>query len=341
MHLKGMAKRGNNLSSQAKHVRIIMAMIASFSVAEAACAASGCHVLNYGALPVEIVDGRPTTLVKVNGRDARLLIDTGSFYNFMSREDVKSMALRLEAAPTGLRVDSMARPLGVQLTHVDNLGMLKTTLHNVTFIVGATGETMGVLGANLLDLGDLDIDLAGGKMTLLKPTGCRDTNMAYWAGGASPATVRLLAPDDSLLQVPRVIVLINGKPLQAILSTDGTTAMSRHAAERVGIDLASAPERTTQGLFGFGARPIRAWTVSFAGYQIGPEHVRSDAMVVVDSDFTSDAFGIDMIVGEDFFITHHVFVARSQGKIYFTRNDDAVPVDQSSSAVANGFVKPH
>jgi hypothetical protein len=85
----------------------------------------------------------------------------------------------------------------------------------------------------------------------------------------------------------------------------------------VGIDLNSPKvsprsdvrrrDETTQKL----DRPHRS--IDFNGEEIHNSPIR-----VVDDDMGSD--GTDMLLGMDFFLSHHVFIARSQNVIYLTYN---------------------
>ena len=48
--------------------------------------AGSCQLKDFGTLPVEMVGGRATTMVKINGTDTRFALDTGAFFNIMSNE---------------------------------------------------------------------------------------------------------------------------------------------------------------------------------------------------------------------------------------------------------------
>src|SRR5579871_3849748 len=61
--------------------------------------ADGCHLKNFGTLPVEMVGERATTMVKINGSPTRFILDTGAFFNTMSSANASSLGLKLEPAP--------------------------------------------------------------------------------------------------------------------------------------------------------------------------------------------------------------------------------------------------
>jgi hypothetical protein len=147
--------------------------------------ADGCHLGNYGTLPVEMVGGQATTMVKINGTDTRFILDTGAFFNTMSRADALSLGLKLRPAPFGFRMGGIGGSTDVQFGQVKEFGILDTTLNHIDFIVGGTDVGYGLLGANLLDFADLEIDLAHGKLTLFKVDHCNKLSLAYWSKDGS------------------------------------------------------------------------------------------------------------------------------------------------------------
>src|SRR6185437_12235226 len=96
----------------------------------------------------------------------------------------------------------------------------------------------GSLGVNLLDLADLEIDLAHGKVTLFKPDGCRKSALAYWVkqGGTYNGAV--------------------------------ATLLDRRAAERVGIDLKGLGVKPGVRIRGVGARTYASWIVPIDTFSV-------------------------------------------------------------------------
>lgn len=128
--------------------------------------ADGCQLNDFGTLPVDMAGVRATSMVKINGNDTRFILDTGAFFNIMSSANASSLGLRLLPAPFGFRINGIDGSADAQITHVKEFGILNGTLKNIDFIVGGTDTGYGLLGANLLDAADLELDLAHGKLTL-------------------------------------------------------------------------------------------------------------------------------------------------------------------------------
>ena len=109
-----------------------------------------------------MVGGQATTMVKINGNDTRFVLDTGAFFDTMSRANALSLGLKLRPAPFGFRIGGVGGSADAQFAQVKDFGILGTTLHDIAFIVGGTDAGHGLLGANLLDFADLSAMQTGG-----------------------------------------------------------------------------------------------------------------------------------------------------------------------------------
>lgn len=291
-----------------------------------AALAGECKVTNYGTLPIEMRGARPSTLVKVNGRETRFLVDTGAFFGTMSVATAKELGLRLEAAPAGLYGVGVGGSFSLQVTRVKELGILGGTIPDIQFTVGGSDVGMPVLGANVLHAVDLELDLARGQMRLMKPKGCDKTAMAYWDTDNSFQMAELTASEGRRGRNARIKVVLNGKPVIALLDTGASsTVISRRAAERAGIDLTAASAVPGSSSMGFGRSTVKTWTVPVNTISIGTETIKRAKIQVLDGNFGAPGDdGPDMLLGIDFILAHRIFVASSQDRIYFTYNGGPV-----------------
>jgi len=305
--------------------------------------ADGCQLKDYGTLPVEMLGGRATTMVKINGNDTRFALDTGAFYSLMPRADALSLGLKLQPAPFGFRIGGVGGSANAQLGQVKDFGILGTTFHNVGFIVGGTDMGYGLLGANLLDFADLEIDLVHGKLTLFKAEHCNKLSLAYWTKDGNYNVADIESADNPYDRRTFLSVTINGKQVRAVLDSGaGATLLSRRAAERIGIDL-DAPDVKAGGTsVGIGSKSLKTWTVRIDSFSVGTETIQHSQMQVIDGRIGDGE--TDMLLGVDFLLAHHMFIANSQRKAYFTYNGGRVfsfaeaPSDSDKSdagAVAN------
>ncbi|WP_254063286.1 retropepsin-like aspartic protease, partial [Rhodanobacter sp. L36] len=135
---------------------------------------------------------QPTTLIKINGTDKRFMLDTGAFYSLMSRADAQTLGLKTRDLPFGFRISGVGGDASARYTQVKEFGILGTTLKNIEFVVGGSDTRYALIGANLLDIADLEIDLAHGKMTLFKPEGCDKSALAYWSKDGNYSTADIV-----------------------------------------------------------------------------------------------------------------------------------------------------
>jgi clan AA aspartic protease (TIGR02281 family) len=284
--------------------------------------ADGCHLMQYGTLPVEMVGSRATTMVKINGTNTRFILDTGAFFNTMSSANAASLGLRLEPAPYGYRVSGIGGSANIQQAHVKEFGILDTTLKNVDFIVGGTDAGDGLLGANLLDFADFEIDLAHGKLTLFKVDHCDKVSLAYWVQDGKYNVVDIERSDSQYDRRTFFTVVINGKKVRAVLDSGAVaTVLTRDAAERAGIDMNGPDVTAGSTSIGIGSKPVKTWTVKIASFSVGSETIQHSQMQVIDG---SIGDGTEMLLGVDFLLAHRMFIANSKKKAYFTYNGGRV-----------------
>lgn len=284
---------------------------------------AGCTLGKYGTLSVEMIGERPTTLVKVNGAATRFAIDTGAFFSFMSRANADALGLKLTPAPFGFRMGGIGGLADAEVARIKDFGILDTDLHNVDFLVGGSDAGEASLGANLLDFADLEIDLAHGKVTLFKPDGCRRSALAYWVKDDGTYNVADLHPAALNDLRSFVDVTINGKTVRALLDSGAAaTLLGRRAAERVGIDLKGPGVKPGVRIRGLGEKTYRSWIVPIDTFSVGTETIQHSEMLVMDGNLGDGS--ADMILGVDFMLAHHMYIANSQRKLYFTYNGGRV-----------------
>src|SRR4029077_20937303 len=69
-------------------------------------------------------------------------------------------------------------------TTVKTFTFANTPFHNVEFIVAGSdvgAGTVGLIGQNILRIGDVEYDLANGLIRLWRPKDCGKSELAYWA----------------------------------------------------------------------------------------------------------------------------------------------------------------
>ncbi|MEJ0066893.1 MAG: tetratricopeptide repeat protein [Caulobacteraceae bacterium] len=218
--------------------------------------------------------------------------------------------------------------------------ILGYTFHNADFVVASPqlAPLDGLIGNNLLSFADTEFDLANGVIRLFKPVGCsQNTNLAYWAAqtgvyGSVPMPAAS-APDFKIV----VHVQVNGHDMTAIVDSGaGRSYISRDAAKTAGVTVNAAGVRTAGVGYGIGRHPINSWTATFQTFRIGDEEVKNAVLEIGDGQL-SDA---DMLIGADFLLSHRVYVANSEHKLFFSYlggpvfNLDQAPTAKTTGAAA-------
>ncbi len=94
--------------------------------------------------------------------------------------------------------------------------------------------------------------------------------------------------------------------------------------------------RTAGVGYGIGRHPINSWTATFQTFRIGDEEVKNAVLEIGDVQL-SDA---DMLIGADFLLSHRVYVANSEHKLFFSYlggpvfNLDQAPTAKTTGAAA-------
>jgi len=304
-----------------------MAALAALAMSSAA-AAPACQLQQLGLLPVDMQGLRPLISTKINGVEARFVLDTGSFYSTMWRDAAEQYHLSVGTLANGaFYVQGLGGSEKGQVATVDTFEFLGVPLRKVQFIVidqGGRSGVAGLLGQNLLRVTDMEYDLANGNVRFFKPVGCKNQPLAYWAVSTPYSFVELQSMD---VQEPhlRAEVTINGQRLTAMFDTGAPRSwLSLEAAKRAGITPSSPGVRFLGITYSIGPAPAKVWIAPVDSFQVGGEKVTHTHLLIGDFD-SRDADGFeartpDMLLGDDFFLSHRIYVAYSQRKLYFTYN---------------------
>jgi tetratricopeptide (TPR) repeat protein/predicted aspartyl protease len=299
-----------------------LAALASALLAPAASHAQ-CHV-KAAELPVHMVGSRAMTTVTINGHDVPLFVDTGAFFSFLTEAAASQLELPSHRDPN-VRVQGLVGRVYSRVTTVKELKFSKGSLNDVDFVVGGNemgSGAMGVIGRNLLNFADTEYDLAHGMIRFVFPNDdCAKVNMAYWTDDLSAVgRVDLLHDYDREFsrQPLRATASLNGKDIDVMFDTGATTTVSLHAARKAGVE---DQDMTPEGLmYGAGRGSAREWTAAFDRFELGGETIAHNRLQVADFDMNEG----DMLVGVDFFLSHHIYVSAQQKRMYFTYNGGPV-----------------
>jgi len=211
-----------------------------------------------------------------------------------------------------------------EVTTVREFTLAGVPIRNVQFVVGGSqpgAGAVGFLGQNVLHIADVEYDLSNGAIRLMKPDGCGKAVMAYWAKDGDVYSVIDIAWATSAFPYTTSTAFLNGAKVRVLFDTGASTSvLNLRAAERAGVKT-DAPGVVKAGYSrGIGSRAIPTWIAPFDSFKIGDEEVKHTRLRIGDIG-SPDA---DMLIGADFFLSHRVYVASTQRKLYFTYNGGPV-----------------
>jgi tetratricopeptide (TPR) repeat protein len=315
---------------------ILLALpLASTAIAEQ------CHILRSPPIPVTMLDRQPIISAKINGAAARFMVDTGSSVQLLFPSAAAEFKLQVKLHP-GLYTLGVGGYDNPDTATVKSFTFGSTQVPNVLFLVSSNDLSdsgiAGILGQNLFQLWDEEFDLANGVMRLVEPQHCGGKILAYWAGNQPVSVVDLQATtktDTELIGAAEV----NGHAIRVLFDTGSSTSgLSLEAARRIGI----TPDSPGVVAAGFAEgltqqQLVQTWIAPIAEFAIGSEKIEHTRITFgnIHSRYEDPEEHYDMLLGADFFLAHHVYVANSQSKLYFTYSGGPVfNVNSSNTAPA-------
>jgi len=267
-------------------------------------------------LPVRYVGAglAPAVDGSINGTPATMLVDTGAFdtqltMNGATRRDL-GMERILQAAQG---VGGVSHLYGTRVREM-TLGPIKTRRASFLPIIGQANITPAfdaVIGAPFLLQTDLEVDLRAKQLRFFRASDCDKTELNIWKEDTIAVPFDASSERDPN---PHFTVKVNGVKLDAVIDTGAHhSAMTVHAAERVGIDFDGPGVKRTGYVGGIGAELAAQWSAAVKTVAIGDEEIRGAEIGIVES---QGKLATDLLLGQDFLRTHRVLFAMGQRKVY-------------------------
>lgn len=294
---------------------VIAALLAGVSPATA-WAADKCEVRIAATLPVTMAGRRPMVSAKFGDKTARFILDSGAFYSTLSRASAQEFGLQIRSID-GFYVSGVGGSAAAGVANARDFSLAGIAIPKVDFVVAGSGTgTAGLIGQNILGLMDVEYDLPHGVVRLMKVTGCKNGNLAYWAEDRPVSMLGLIRPSNTPFKPHTVApVLIDGQRVEAMFDTGADESLlSSTAARRLGAVPGGAGV-TEEGVSGgLGTRHVQTYRATFKQIDVGGEALKKPSIQFADMGATDT----QMLVGIDFFLTHRIFVSNSQRVMFFT-----------------------
>lgn len=298
-----------------------------------------CQLTRLAELPVTMDGPRPTITAQINGTDALFTLDSGAFWSMLTPAAAEQYKLHTDRNRVpGLYVQGVGGRVDAAVATVGTFTIFDVPIHNVDFIVGGSDPgrgTLGLLGQNVLRLADVEYDLAQGTLRLFRAKGCKRTDLAYWVKPGNPYSLMDIEAATALFPHTVGTAYLNGAKIRVTFDTGASSSIvGLRAAAKAGIKPGAPGVEPAGNDTGLGRRWVETWIATFPSLKIGDEEIRNARLRF------GDLGQLDMLLGADFFLSHRIYVASSQGKLYFTYNGGPV-FNLASSTIAAKSTEGH
>ncbi len=258
--------------------------------------------------------------VTIDGRQTQALLDTGA--------EKSAVGVDL-AAKLDLPADSRH---GTTVVGVGGLGTLRKDVMVRQFAfagydsktghyplldtpagLGKSGEFGGLVGGDMLENFDLDLDMRHNKLTVYRVRHC--------GGHFLPWTETYAAIPLDLTWGHRIVlpVTVDGQPLRAMLDTGATSSvLDSDAADRLGVTEAALKQDPNARGTGAAGAAFSSTLHHFATLDIGPDRFERPGLGIIDRSLRES----DMLLGQDYLHLRRVWISYSSRQIFVAAAHD-------------------
>ena len=306
--------------------RRLLATLLIGSLAGGVALAAGCRIARQPAVQLTVKNLEPLVSARVNGHLAQFMIDTGAYWSMISPQARSEFGLPDATRVSGMRIDGVNGSTDLAVTTARTFEVLHQPFRHALFIVGGNAlpsGAAGAIGGAILQAADVEYDFGDGLMRFVTTTGCQGMPLAYWAPGKLVGRVELQpisAAHPYLIGHARV----NGKSVRVLFDSGAAhSILSLSAARRLGIGTQGAGIQSAGWILGISKQWKRSWLEPMRQFQIGGVETVSNMHIRV-SDFHLPDLRVDMVLGDDFFLSNRILVAIHRHVLYFTYNGGPV-----------------
>ncbi|CAH2604911.1 Peptidase A2 domain-containing protein [Rhodovastum atsumiense] len=264
-------------------------------------------------LELEFRRGVPVVTARLDGHPATLILDTGAAGSLVTREAAERLALRPDQTLLyfSTAIGGAAFGRGVRVGRME-LGALVWRDHPLVvgdfMLRGWGGQPPdGLLGNDVLEDFDVDLDLGLGRVALFRP--CARSAPPWdepWTMLVAPAA----APNRRLVYVPAEL---DGRDVVGFLDSGAmVTVVDRKAAHAVGVSEAALAMDPGIALQGAAPVDVVARVHRFRRLRIGPDSADSPLLLVAE---LPPDHG-DLLVGVGYLHARRVFISFGARKVF-------------------------
>jgi predicted aspartyl protease len=285
-----------------------------------AMAAQNCQERRAAIAPL-LDSPRPTIEVSINGKSVLMYVDTGSTTSIISPE--WALALRLRRDPAHRSVvktiagDDLSREVIVTKMVIAGLDFFDKDFVVAELPGGEPGaRAAGVIGADIINDFDLELDMPRKTLTFYAVGDCRITRPP-WVG----AYVGIVgSASNNRFRFP---VTLNGRPMMALFDTGSASeTVSLDAARRAGVGEEELNADRVVAETVANGHAAEAHRHQFSSLRVGLHNFVNPVMNVVDFEQS----GVDMLIGDDYIRLGRFFLAYSSDRIFIQTSLDSADI---------------
>jgi predicted aspartyl protease len=276
-----------------------------------------CGVRPHAVLPVEYRNRVPVVQASIKGQPTSMILDTGATGMVLTEAALKRLGLGTDANRlfTNQGVGGQTRSFAGKLVDFEIDGM-HVPDHPVSVLPNNTemashSQVDGLFGGDVLANFEVDLDLPHRRVTLYAGRLCPTTVLPPWtvpyetldAGGS--ANLRFVVP-----------VELDGRKLTALIDTGAANSIvSADVAQALGVTTEMLQQGTHTRLVGTGPEAATAYVHRFHQIRLGDDTYQGPLLLVTERPDPR----VDMIIGEDYLIQHHLWLSYATKRVYIER----------------------
>jgi predicted aspartyl protease len=268
----------------------------------------GCRLERLAELPIEVVDNVPVVPVEINGRPARMVIDTGSDSTVLTR----AAALRLGVAE-GVGTRSLRGAGGAETVGNARLATLRIGADlqkdiAVSIVDMQRLKADGLLGIDVLVDYELDLDVPNHRAGFYRARSCASARPDFPAG-----IIQLPARPQAGSGHMFVSLSVDGQPLRGMLDSGASTStLSVQSAEDTGLNHRRLERLTATRGQALNRNGLVIRQATFREMQIGIDRMEHPRLTIADL----PVFAGDVLVGEDYIGTRRIWFSFRIGRVF-------------------------
>ena len=273
-----------------------------------------CAFVRQGEAAISFRDGWPLLNVLFNQTPSIMMLDTGAAATFVSADLVKRAGLqdarKVVGKTMGIGGSNYLNLALAQRMRLAGISLEDRTVVVAPFDLRGMGKPDGVLGNDVLRHYDVDLDLAGGRITFYRARNC-PSGRPGWRGTFTTFAFPQREEDSNHPTIP---VALDGHDMIAILDTGASSIIvDRAAAASIGVTPEALQADRKLSVGGLSDGKSDMFVHRFTSLSFGGESFASPEIGLTDLPEKST----EMILGRNVLRRHHVWISYASRRVYF------------------------